>query len=114
MSMSRWVRSMTVLVSASAALFGAAAATARQPLARAAAGCNVGTGRGYGYTYLTTLTVHGTNCATGKSVVKKHGHVSGWSCSKKRLATGPVQYQERETCTSGSRRVVWTYSQNTG
>lgn len=111
--MSRWVRSMTVLVAASAALFAAATATARQPLARAAASCGVGQGKGYGYTYLTTLTVHGTSCATGKSVAKKHGKVSGWRCSKKRLATGPVQYQDRETCTSGSRRVVWTYSQNT-
>jgi hypothetical protein len=111
MSMSRWIRSMTVLMSASAALFGAAAATARQPLARTAASCNVGAGKGFGYTYLTGLTVRGVNCATGKSVVKKRG--KGWGCSKKRLQSSPTQYQERETCTSGSRRVVWTYSQNT-
>jgi hypothetical protein len=102
---------MTVLAGASAALFGGAVAVAHQPLARAATTCGVGNGKGYGYTYLTTLTVHGTGCGTGKSVVKSRG--KGWKCSKKRLNTSPVQYQERESCKSGSRTVVWTYSQNT-
>ncbi|MDQ6804250.1 MAG: hypothetical protein M3065_04650 [Actinomycetota bacterium] len=111
--MSRWVRSMTVVVSASAALLGGAVAVARQPSARAAANCAIpSTGKGYGYTYLTSLTVRGTSCATGKTVAQHHGKVSGWSCSTKRLGTSPVQYQARETCTSGSRRVVWSYSQN--
>jgi hypothetical protein len=104
---------MSALVSASAALFGGAAAIAHQPVAHAAASCGVGSGLGYGYTYLTSLTVRGTSCSTGRHVVKHHGKVSGWHCTKKRLATNPTQYQERETCTKGSRRVKWTYSQNT-
>ena len=73
----------------------------------------MGAGKGYGYSYLTSLTVRGTNCATGRGVVARHGHVPGWGCSKKRLATSPVQYDDRETCHSGSRQVVWTFTQNT-
>jgi hypothetical protein len=89
------------------------ALAAPAPAAHAAASCGVGNGKGYGYTYLTSLTVTHTSCSTGKAVAKKHGHVSGWHCSTKRLATSPVQYQARVTCTSGSRRVVWTFTQNT-
>jgi hypothetical protein len=114
MSMPRG-RSIIALVSATAAFLGGAVAVsaAHEPDARAAANCGVGSGRSLGYTYVTSLTVRGTSCSTGKNLAKHHGHVSGWSCKNKRLATNPVQYQGRETCTSGSRRVVWTYSQNT-
>ena len=104
---------MIVPLSASAALLGAAVALAHQPVARTAASCGVGLGHGYGYTYLTSLKVYGTSCSTGRIVVKHHGRVSGWHCVKKRLDTSPVQYDERETCTSGARRVVWTYIQDT-
>jgi hypothetical protein len=93
---------------------GGAVAVAHEPAARAAASCGVGKGRGLGYTYVTSITVRATNCVTGKNVVKHHGHVSGWRCTTKRLATSLTQYEARETCTSGSRRVVWNYSQNTG
>jgi uncharacterized membrane protein len=109
--MSRWVRSIAVLAGASAALLGTTAAVAHQSVARTATTCGVGNGKGYGYTYLTTLAVHGTSCGAGKSVVKSRG--KGWKCAKKRLNTSPVQYEERQSCTSGSRSVVWTYSQNT-
>jgi hypothetical protein len=111
MNMSRWVRSVTVLVGASAALFGGADAVAHQPLARAAANCGVGQGKGYGYAYLISLSVHGIGCANGKSVVKQRGQ--GWSCSKKRLQTSSVAYTDRESCSKGSRRVQWTFQQNT-
>ncbi len=110
--MSRWVRSMTVVIGTSAALFGGAVATARQPLAQSAGGCGVGSGRGYGYAYLISLSVHGIGCANGKSVVKQHGQ--GWSCSKTRLQTSSVSYTDRESCSKGSRRVQWTFQQNTG
>ena len=108
---------VSVLVSigavASAGLASAALAGAHTPAAHAAASCGVGNGKGYGYTYLTSLNVTRTSCANGKAVAKKHGHARGWHCSTKRLATSPVQYQARVTCTSGNRRVVWTYTQNT-
>jgi hypothetical protein len=95
------------------ALWTASWALAQPPRARAAASCGVGSGRGYGYTYLTSLKVTRTKCSTAKRVAKRHGHVRGWRCSKKRLATSPVQYNDRETCAQGSRRVVWTFTQNT-
>ena len=106
-------RAIVVLLVLSAALLIAAAAVAHSPRAGAAGGCSVGSGQGYGYTYLTSLKVTNTSCTTGKTVAKHHGRVSGWKCSTKRLATSPVQYESRVTCTSGSRQVVWTFSQNT-
>lgn len=90
-----------------------AAAAAQGPVAQAATACNVGAGKGYGYSYLTSLTVRRTTCSTGRTVVKHHGHVSGWSCFKKRLDTSPVQYDDRETCHHGTALVVWTFTQNT-
>jgi hypothetical protein len=91
----------------------ATGAFAHAPQARIAGSCGVGSGHGYGYTYLTSLKVTRTSCSTGKSVAKHHGHVKGWKCSTKRLATSPVQYEARVTCKSGSRQVIWTFSQNT-
>lgn len=111
--MPRGLRRIIVLVVAGAALAVAAVAAARTPVATIAGNCSVGSGEGYGYTYLTSLTVHNTNCSTGRHVAHKHGRVSGWHCGKHRLSTSPVQYQDRETCTNGSRKVVWTFTQNT-
>ena len=91
----------------------AVAAPAASPPAHAAGSCSVGQGKGYGYSYLTSLTVSSTGCSTGRNVAKHHGHVSGWSCSRKRLDTSPVQYDEKVSCRSGARRVTWTYTQNT-
>jgi hypothetical protein len=106
-------RAMVLLLVTSGALLSATGAFAHGPRAKAAASCGVGSGHGYGYTYLTSLKVTRTSCATGKSVAKHHGHVKGWKCSTKRLGTSPVQYESRVTCKSGSRQVVWTFSQNT-
>jgi hypothetical protein len=100
-------------VLASAGLISANLASAHGPRAHAASGCGVGSGHGYGYTYLTKLSVSRTSCSTGKSVAKHHGHVHGWHCSTKRLATSPVQYESRVSCKNGRRSVVWTFSQNT-
>jgi hypothetical protein len=111
--MSRKRRALALLWVSSGVLLTATGAFAHGPQASAAGGCGVGAGHGYGYTYLTSLKVTRTSCTTGKSVAKHHGHVNGWKCSTKRLATSPVQYESRVTCKSGSRQVVWTFSQNT-
>jgi len=111
--MSSKCRAWVVLLVSSGTLLIATGALAQSPRAGAAGGCGVGSGKGYGYTYLTSLKVTNTSCTTGKTVAKHHGHVSGWKCSTKRLATSPVQYESRVTCKSGSRQVVWTFSQNT-
>ncbi len=110
--MSHRFRSVVVAVSLSVALSASAVALASAPVAHTAGSCGVGSGHGYGYTYLTSLSVHRTSCANGKRIAGKHGHVSGWHCSKHQLASSPVQNQARETCSSGSRQVKWTYTQN--
>jgi hypothetical protein len=96
-----------------AALSASASASLSGPAAHAAGSCGVGNGLGYGYSYLTSLTVQRTSCGTGKNLARKHGKVGGWHCSRKRLDTSPVQYDDRETCTRGSSKVVWTFTQNT-
>lgn len=111
--MSRRFRSMALLLVCAGALMTTAVAFAHAPAARVARSCNVGMGYGYGYTYLTSLNVTHTSCSNGKYIAGRHGHVGGWQCNKTRQATSPLQYQDRETCNSGRRRVVWTFSQNT-
>jgi hypothetical protein len=112
--MSRGLRTFVALVVVSLALAAAGSATAaRAPVAHAAGKCSIGNSRSYGYTYLTFLWVYNTSCATGANVARHHGHVTGWHCVSTRLATSPVQYQERETCTQGRAQVQWTYTQNT-
>ena len=111
--MSSKCKAFVLLLLSSGILLTATGALAHAPRAHAAGSCGIGSGHGYGYTYLTSLKVTKTSCATGRSVAKHHGHVKGWKCSTKRLATSPVQYESRVTCKSGSRQVVWTFSQNT-
>jgi hypothetical protein len=110
----RWV---TIALATSAVILATAAVAPARPAlttapAHAASSCGVGRGQGFGYTYLTSLSVKGLGCASGRSVVKHRGG-RGWRCAKKRLETSPVQYLERETCKSGSRQVVWTFTQDT-
>jgi hypothetical protein len=103
----------TLAVAASLTLSASAVSAAHAPRAQAARGCSVGAGSGYGYSYLTSLNVTATSCATGRYVAKHHGHLRGWGCSRTRLDTSPVQYDERVACKSGARRAKWTYTQNT-
>lgn len=78
-----------------------------------------------GQGYYLKLTVKGTSCASGKSVMKAHykcrtkhgikgkcGSVSGYSCTEKRNAIS-TEYSSRVTCKSGTRKVVYYYQQNT-
>ena len=113
------VRALTVLA--------AVLALAALPSAALAKTCNVqNDADSYGVTYVTSLTVKGVSCATGKTLVrafhkcrKAHGgikgrcsSVNGWSCSEQRT-NGPVQFSAKATCRKGGRRVVHTYTQNT-
>jgi hypothetical protein len=90
-----------------------ATASNSRPVAVAARSCSIGNYHSYGYSYLTSLSVRNTSCGTGRHVAHRHGHISGWRCAKKRLDTSPVQYDDRETCTRGRAKVVWTFTQNT-
>lgn len=112
--MSRRSRLVAVLaIAGSLTLSVSAVSAAHSPLAQAARSCGVGAGHGYGYSYLTSLSVIRTSCATGRYVAKHHGHVSGWRCSRTLLDKSPVQYDARMACKSGTRRVTWTYTENT-
>lgn len=85
--------------------------------------------QGFGVTYVTSLKVRGVTCATGKRVVrdfqacrKAHGGLKGrcprstpivgFHCTEDR-GTGPAQFSSKVTCVRATRRVVFTYTQNT-
>ena len=84
--MSRRFSSLVGALTVALLLAAVASAAAQSQTAHATRGCAVGAGTGYGYSYLTSLTVHRTSCATGRTVVKHHGHLRGWRCTKKRKA----------------------------
>jgi hypothetical protein len=128
--MSRVVRTsaLLALLPLAVATAGGAVASAG-PQAHAAKSCHLSSSEqrnGLGASYVTSLSVSGTSCSTGKSVVRayhacrrahgwkgKCGHkVNGYSCSRKIQASSSVQYDAKVTCKNGSRRVVHTYTQN--
>ena len=94
-----------------AAGIAAGAASASGPVAHAAGTCGIGNSRGYGYSYLTSLWVSNTSCKTGRTIALHHGG-SGWSCKKTTLDSSRVQYDARVSCSKGSGRIKWTYTQN--
>jgi hypothetical protein len=100
-------------MTAAVSIGAAAGASAEAQPAHAARSCGVGSGQGYGYSYLTSLTVLRTSCSVGRNLAHHHGRVAGWRCAKKRLASSPVQYDDRVTCSRGARVVRWTFTQNT-
>lgn len=87
--------------------------------------CNIsGQERELGATYVTSVSAKGTSCRKAKRVVKAYHScrgskttcskkVKGYSCSQKKLATSPIQYEARVTCSDGGKKVTHTYSQNT-
>ena len=98
---------------------------AAEPVAQAAKSCGVGDGRGYGTSYVTSLSVSGTSCRSGRKVVKafhacrpgKKGkctrRVLGYSCSEKRFNKLSTTYDSKVSCKKGSRSVKHTYTQLT-
>lgn len=106
---------------AAAALLASGAAPAA-----AATTCKAPSYPGSGY--FTGLKVSGVSCGAGRALVKshyrcrvKHGktgtctRVGAYRCTEKRQKI-PTQFNARVTCRSGksgSKRVVFTYQQNT-
>lgn len=104
------------------------AASGAAPSASAAATCSVTKdGRRLGPTYVTLLTVSGTSCAKGKSLVRayyrcrvanggKKGRctkrVLGYRCHEKRGGI-PTQFSAKVTCTRGRAKVVHNYTEFT-
>ncbi len=79
--------------------------------------------------YFTTLTVTKTSCSSGKKLVlayfkcrKAHGgikgkcpsskRINGYKCKETRKSIA-TEFNARVTCTSGSKKIVHTYQQNT-
>ena len=89
----------------------------------AAATCSPGSYPGQGY--FTSLKGYHISCSGAKSVMRghyrcrtKHGikgrcsSFNGWRCTETRRAIA-TEYNARVTCRKGSRKVVYTYQQNT-
>jgi hypothetical protein len=110
--LSRCTRLLILSIVLIAAAVAATTSSAR-PAAHAAGRCNTGSRRNLGYTYVTSLKVSRTSCSNGKKLVKHHGKLAGWHCSRKLLDRSPVQFDARMTCKSGGRNVTWTFTQDT-
>jgi hypothetical protein len=78
-----------------------------------------------GQGYFTSLKATGISCSGAKDVMKAHykcrtkhgikgkcGRVNGWRCTEKRVSIS-TEYNSRVTCKKGSRKVVYTYNQDT-
>ncbi len=106
--------------------------TASSPAVRiaiAAGACSIPhKGEHLGPTYLTSLSVSGTSCTTGLTVVREYhncqlkrggvkakctSRVDGFLCSEKRGPSIPTEYYSSVSCQSGSKRVNYKYSQFT-
>ena len=75
--------------------------------------------------YFTSLKVSGVSCSVGRRVTLAHyrcrtrhgirgrcGRVLHYRCSESRVAIA-TEFRSRVTCRRGTRRVVYTYQQNT-
>ncbi len=77
--------------------------------------------------YFTSLSVQGTSCAKGREVQRAHyrcrvrnggkdgrckRRVEGYSCSERRGARTPAEYNARVSCRRSSARITFTYQQN--
>lgn len=121
--MSRVVPAAVVAVLALGAAGGAAASS---PQAHAAGKCHLTSHeqRHMGATYVTSLSVKHTSCSKGKAVVRAfnkcrkgprgrcHHKVKRYSCSEHRSGIS-VQFNSTVNCKRGSKRVHFTYTQNT-
>jgi hypothetical protein len=99
------------------------------PVAKVAGSCRIPNGGEHlGPTYLTSLTVSGTSCSTGLTVVRGyhacqlkaggvkstcHSTVDGFRCSEKRGPSIPTEFYSSVSCTDHSERVNYKYSQFT-
>jgi hypothetical protein len=93
----------------------------------AAATCGTKYTKGYpGQGYFTSLKVTAISCSGGRSVMLGHhrcrtkkgikgrcARFNGWKCSEVRPQAIATEYNARVTCKKGSRKVVYTYQQDT-
>ena len=113
---------LALLAACAAALTPTASAASTD--ATAAKGCSVGDSRSYGTSYVLKISVSGTSCRSGKSLIRafhvcrpgKSGRcprVKRYNCSESRFDRISTQYSSRVTCRRGDRVVKHTYQQFT-
>ena len=109
-----------------AALLAAGATTALlTAIAPAGAATSCRSAKYPGSGYFTSLKVTGTSCKGGRDLQVSHyrcrikkgkkgfcGTVGSYRCKETRQSIA-TQFNSRTTCTAGSRKVVFTYQQNT-
>lgn len=116
-------------VALTAALMSTAGAGAAAAPSKSSCNLSPHEQRHLGASYVTSLSVKRTSCAKGKKVTKafnkcRHNHggaaghchasVKGYSCSENRYdVLHGVQYSSKVTCKHGSKRVKFSYTQNT-
>jgi hypothetical protein len=78
-----------------------------------------------GASYVTSLKVEGTDCHTGKKVVKGYNRcrgvsgrecsekVKGFKCHTRVLEESPAQFDAKVNCKRGGDTVKFSYTQNT-
>lgn len=123
--MSRVVLISALLAALALPGVGSASTGAASPQAHAARTCSIpGSGRQPGGIYFTSLSVKHTSCATGRAVEKAfqgcrkgargrcHHRVKGFACTEHRQGIS-VQFDSSVSCKRGSKRVHFTYTQNT-
>jgi hypothetical protein len=117
-------RSLLLFALAAALSLVAATAAHASVDAQAARTCSVPKYPGSGY--FLSLSVRGVGCRTGRKVTlahyrcrtahgragRCHKKVLGYSCSERRQSIS-IEYDSRVTCKRGSKRVIYTYQQNT-
>jgi hypothetical protein len=106
----------------------ATAAVAAIPASASAATCKLPPdGKGFGPTYLLSLKTTKTSCTKGKAVVKAFhacatakspkGHcakkVLRYTCTERRGAAIPTQFDAKTSCRRGKAKVDFTYTQFT-
>ena len=115
---------LTFALALLAAVLLAPSASATAPIATASKGCSVGNSRGYGTTYVLKISVSGTSCRAGRSLIKayhacrpgksgKCRSVKGYSCSEHRFNKGRISYDSNVTCRKRGKTVKHTYTQFT-
>lgn len=105
-------------------------ATAASYTASKAASCSFSSSKPGGG-YFLSLKVTKVSCSTGKKVAKAHdscrrksgkkgycktiksGSSKGYRCTEKRGAAIPTEYSSTVTCKKGSKKVIYSYQQDT-
>lgn len=126
----RWLFALAAIAALGASSAGAAAADGGAGAMSKKADCKltVDEGESLGASYVTPLAVKNTSCGKGMKVVKAFNQcrkanggadgrckskVLGYKCEEGKRTSSPAQYSADVVCKNGSKKVVFSYTQNT-